>query len=75
MQEKTSELTAISSRVGLNIQKCKTKILKVNAISMEPVKLEGKQFDEVETFTYKHGSTDAGVNARIGKARGAFIQL
>ena len=34
MQEKTSELAAISSRVGLNIHKCKTKILKVNAVNM-----------------------------------------
>ena len=81
MQEKTSELAAISSRVGLNIHKCKTKILKVNAVSMEPVKLEGNEIDEVETFTYlvsvidKHGGTDADVKARIGKARGAFIQL
>ena len=81
MQEKTSELAAISSRVGLNIHKCKTKILKVNAVSMEPVKLEGNESDQVETFTYldsiidKHGGTDADVKARIGKARGAFIQL
>ena len=53
---------------GLNIHKCKTKILKVNAVSMEPVKLklEWNEIVEVETFTYK---------ARIRKARGAFIQL
>ena len=48
---------------------------------MEPVKLEGNEIDEVETFTYlgsiidKHGDTDANVKAMIGKARGAFIQL
>jgi len=64
-----------------NIHKCKTKILKVNAVRMEPVKLEGNEIDDVETFTYlvsvidKHGGTDADVKARIGKARGAFIQL
>ena len=79
--EKTSELAAISSLVGFNIHKCKTNILNVNAVSMEPVKLEGNEIDEVETFTYldsiidKHGGTDADVKARIGKARGAFIQL
>jgi len=48
---------------------------------MEPVKLEGNEIDEVETFTClgsiidKHGGTDADVKARIGKARGAFIQF
>ena len=47
---------------------------------MEPVKLEGNKIDEVETFTYlgsiidKHSGTDADITARIGKARGAFIQ-
>ena len=67
--------------MGLNIHKCKIKILKVNAVSMEPVKLEGNEIDEVETFTYlgsiidKHGGTDADVKARIGKTRGTFIQL
>ena len=39
MREKTSELAAISSQVCLNIHKCKTKTLKVNAVSMEPVNL------------------------------------
>ena len=48
---------------------------------MEPVKLEGNEIGEVETFTYlgsiidKHGVTDADVKAWIGKARGALIQL
>jgi len=41
MQEKTTELAAISSGVGFNMHKCKTKILKVNAVIVEPVKLEG----------------------------------
>jgi len=50
-------------------------MLKVNAASMEPVKLEGSEIKEIETFTYldciidKHGGTDAYVNARIGKAK------
>ena len=74
MQEKTSKLAAIYSRVGLNIHKCKTKILNVNAVSMEPVKLKWNEIDEVETFTYlsciidKHAGTDADVKAMIGKA-------
>ena len=53
----------------------------VNAVSMELIKLEGNEIDEIETFTYlgsiidKHGGTAADVKARVGKARGAFIQL
>ena len=48
---------------------------------MEPVKLKGNEIDEVETFTYlsciidKHVGIDADAKARIGKARGAFLQL
>ena len=44
---------------------------------MEPVKLEGYDIDEVETFTYLDSINDthADVKARIGKTRGVFIQL
>ena len=58
-------LAAISSRVGLNLHKCKTKFLKVNSASMEPIKLEGNEIEEVDTFTYlgsiidEYGVTDA----------------
>ena len=38
MQEKTSELAAISSRVGFYLHKCKTKSLKVNGGTDEDVK-------------------------------------
>ena len=48
---------------------------------MEPVKLEGIENEEVETFMYlgsiidKDGGTDADVKERIVKTIGAFIQL
>ena len=48
---------------------------------MEPVKLEGNEINQKETFTYlgsiidKDGGTDADVTTRISKAREAFIQL
>jgi len=61
MQEKRSELEAISSRVGLNVHKSKIEYLRVKAGSVEPVKLEGNEIEEVETFMY------------LG--RGTFIQL
>ena len=72
----------ISAKVGLSIHGQKTKIMKVNTASPEPVLLEGNPLDEVESFTYfgsiinVQGGTDEDVKTRIGKARAAFpVQL
>ena len=81
MQNKTTRLMGISAKVGLSIHKQKTKIMKVNTASTEPVLLEGSPLDEVESFTYLgsiinvQGGTDEDVKTRIGKARTAFLQL
>lgn len=81
MQDKTTELAATSLQVGLKIHEGKTKILKINAASEDPVILNGNELEEVETFTYlgsiinMQGGTDADVRARIGKARAAYLQL
>ena len=80
MQEKTTVLADTSTKVGLKIHKGKTKILKINT-SEDPVMLFGNGLEEVEAFTYlgsildKQGGTDADVQARIGKARTAYLQL
>ncbi|XP_073714068.1 uncharacterized protein [Misgurnus anguillicaudatus] len=81
MQDKINSIAATSAQVGLNINKHKTKILKVNNIKNDPVLLDGEALEEVEAFTYlgsvidKQGGTDADVKARIRKARAAFLQL
>ena len=82
MQDKVNMLQETSQKTGLNIHKGKTKLLKVNYNSNEPVKLINEDpLEEVDTFTYlgsivdKEGGTEADVRARIGKARGAFVQL
>jgi len=81
MQDKTTTLAAISHSTGLNIHKGKTKLMKINGNSNEPVALEGVALEEVDSFTYlgsiidKTGGSDADVKARIGKARASFIQL
>ncbi|XP_055997996.1 uncharacterized protein LOC130047335 [Ostrea edulis] len=80
-QEKTNNLASTSAQVGLNLNKGKIKILKVNTISSEPIKLEDETLEEVESFTYlgividKLGGTGVDVRAGIGKARAAFLQL
>ncbi len=77
MQEKTSDLSSVSAQLGLRIHEGKTKILKIQATSTEPVKLRGKPLEEVESFTYllsiidNQAGTDADVKAKIGKARAA----
>ena len=81
IQDKTTELETTSSQVGLKIHEGKTKILKINTKSEDPVTLRGSELEEVEAFTYlgsiidKQGGTDADVRARIGKARAAYLQL
>jgi hypothetical protein len=65
----------------VNIHRGKSKVLKVNAASTTPIKLEGEALEEVESFTYlgsivdKQGGTNADVKTRIGTARAAFLQL
>ena len=81
MQAKTSDLYHTSVQIGLRINKQKTKILRINAGTDEPVTIEGEELGEAESFTYlgsvmdKSGGTDADVKTRIGKARSAFNML
>ena len=81
MQEKTSIVAATSARIGLNIHKGKSKVLKVNATNAAPIMLEDEAIEEVDSFIYlgstvdKQGGTDADVKRRVGNARAAFQQL
>ena len=81
MQEKTKDVATFSAQLGLNINKSKTKIMKINPSNHEHVHLAGKALEEVESFTYLgstidiNGGSDADVRARIGKARSAFVLL
>ena len=74
MQAKTSDLHHTSVQIGLTINKQKTKILRINAGTDEPVTIESAELGVVESFTYlgsvmeKSGGTDADVKTRIGKA-------
>ena len=80
-QEKTNIVADTSARIGLNIHKGKSKVLRVNATNTSPIMLEDTALEEVESFVYlgsivdKQGGTDADVKTRVGKARTAFQQL
>nr|CAX82477.1 Retrovirus-related Pol polyprotein [Schistosoma japonicum] len=81
MQVKTTKVAATSASIGLNTHKGKSKILKFNSESTDPIELNSQTLEEVDTFTYlgsiisEQGESDADVRARIGKARAAFLQL
>ncbi|VDP50587.1 unnamed protein product [Schistosoma margrebowiei] len=80
MQEATS-VAACSAAIGLNIYKGKSKILQHNTACTNPVTLDGKDLEDVKSFTYlgsiidEDGGSDADMKERIGKARAAYLQL
>ena len=81
MQNKTTELALISAKVGLKINKRKTKILRTNATCETPIMFEGETLEEVKYLRYlgsivdTHGATEADVKKRISKAMVAFHLL
>ncbi|VDP29633.1 unnamed protein product [Schistosoma margrebowiei] len=78
---KTAIVAAVSTSVGLNIYKGKTKVLKYNTANVNPITFDGETLEEVESFTYlgsridEQGESDANVKASTGKPRTAFLQL
>ncbi|VDO61958.1 unnamed protein product [Schistosoma margrebowiei] len=81
MQEKTTSVATASAAVGLNINKGKSKILRYNTTCTNPVTIDGEDLGDLKTFTYfgsiidEHGRSDTDVEAWIGKARAAYLQL
>ena len=81
MQRKTNKISEISGKVGLRINTQKTKILRINAATNDPIMLNEEELENVTTFEYlgskidESGGTDADVTARINKARSAFACL
>ncbi|VDO99322.1 unnamed protein product [Schistosoma margrebowiei] len=70
-----------AAAVGFNIHKGKCKILRYNITYNNRITFDGKDLEDVESFTYldsiigEHGGYDAGLKARIGKTRQAYLQL
>ncbi|VDO61849.1 unnamed protein product [Schistosoma margrebowiei] len=81
VQVKKTSVAADSTSVGLNIHKGKSEILKYNKENINQITIDGETLEDVESFTYlrsiidEQRGCDADVNARIGKATTAFLQL
>ncbi|VDP33137.1 unnamed protein product [Schistosoma mattheei] len=80
-QKKITSVASVSSAVGLNIHKGKTKILRYSTTCTNPIIIDGEALHDAKTFTYlvnmidEQGGSDADLKARIGKARAAYLQL
>ncbi|VDP35088.1 unnamed protein product [Schistosoma margrebowiei] len=78
MRMKTTSVTEASVSLGLNIHKGKRKVLKHNTEKINPIILDGKALDDVESFTYLGSIMDeeeksgADVNSSVGKARTTY---
>lgn len=81
MQKKTNSITGLASRVGLKVNKKKTKIMRMNNKKRDAVKIEEDDIDDVNEFAYlgaivsKEGGGEREMNSRINKARVAFTKL
>lgn len=81
MQMKIINVAAASASVVLNTHKGKNKIPKYNAENTNPVTLDEKSLNDVESFPYirsiidEQGGSHVDVKAKAGKAMAAFLQL
>ena len=81
MQAKTDLIAANSGKIGLRINRAKTKVLRINNQDQEPITVYGEPLEEVLDFVYLgsvvdvSGGTDADIKARKGKARAAFKKI
>ncbi|VDO88539.1 unnamed protein product [Schistosoma curassoni] len=78
---KTTSVVAASASVSLNIHKENSKILKYRTWNIKPITFDGEALEEIEPYTYPDsiidecGGSDEDIEAGIGKARIAFLQL
>ena len=75
-------LNTVSTQIGLNINRSKTRIMKPNTKNINPVTLGGEPLEETDSFMYlgsliyKSGGTEEeDIKSRIQKARVAFLIL
>ena len=81
MQDKTDDLVAYGSRIGLHVNAKKTKVMKLNSKTNAELKINNNTIEEVPEFTYlgskitSDGDSTSDVESRLSKARSAFASL
>jgi len=80
-QDNFHSLATTAEMAGLNINKSKTKTMRINSTNQALIKLDNEDIENVSSFTYLgsviavDGGTKMDVLVRIGKARTAFLLL
>ena len=81
IQNKTTKMDEEASRVGLKINKDKTKVMRINGKSQEKVTVNQQDIGEIEEFNYlgaticKEGGGMKDLKNRLSKARSTFARL
>ena len=52
MQRKTTHMANTAAKIGLNVSKDKTKVMRINNTVDDGIVLDGDYLEEVESFTY-----------------------
>ena len=81
IQKKVDRLNKHSKAIGMKTSIKKTKLMRYNAKDQTPVSIDGKDVEDVDSFTYlgaivnKTGGVEQDIIARVGKARSSFNKL
>lgn len=81
IQSKIDDLASESAKVGLKINISKTKEIRINVQSTQPINVGNQVIESVQKFQYLGSMIDTSggalldVESRIRKARGSFAQL
>ena len=81
IQKKVDRLNKHSEAIGMKTSIKKTKLMRYNAKDQTPVSIDGKDVEDVDSFTYlgaivnKTGGAEQDITARVGKARPSFNKL
>ena len=81
MQDKVTSLCESAAKLGLKINKKKTRTMRTNHVNKNSIQLRGKDVEGVEQFIYlgnvvsRDSGTDRDIKSRIGKATAAFKTL
>ena len=81
IQRKSDELARNAEKIGLQININKTKMLRNNSQTADPITIGGRDIEEVTEFTYlgakvsTDGNSESEIKTRIRKAKGAFAAM